>query len=575
MIRQMMTLATVLLASVLTIPGVPAQELRPYIDYDSIHHPVKAYHGMAVSQNRFATLVGRHVLQKGGNAVDAAVAMGFVLAVTLPRAGNIGGSGFMLVHLANEQRTIALDYRAMAPLSSSEADYRDKSGDILWDKLTFGPHASAIPGTVAGLHEAWRRFGSRPWAELLQAAIDLAENGFPVSTDLNFALNQAGKLLAATPATAAIYLRPDGYAWQPGQRLVQKDLAWSLKQIQQGGAEAFYRGELAERIVKAYNEGGRALTMEDLASYRVREREPVATDYRGYRVVSMPLSSAGGVTLIQMLNMLKHFDVKDFGAGSAKSIHLLAEVMKRAAANRRTHLGDPDFVEVNVDAYTSDALGKAMAAKIDLERAADVDDIDPESLEGMESRDTTHYSVMDAQGNAVSNTYTLGYSFGSGWVAEGTGMLTDNQMRNYSFRDGEDHPNSLKPGKRVLSTMTPTIVLDEQGQVYLVTGTPGGSRIINVILQVIVNVIDHGLGIAEATQRPRVYQGWRTRWLDLEPGISPDTVRILEDMGHETRWQQTMGSTQSILFEDGKFYGAADSRRPDALASGPIIPPQE
>lgn len=574
MIRRTMTLITILLASLLTTPAAPAQELRAYIDYDTIHHPVKAYFGMAVSQNRYATLVGRHMLQKGGNAVDAAVAMGFVLAVTLPRAGNIGGSGFMLVHLAEEQRTIALDYRAMAPLSASEADYRDKSGDILWDKLTFGPHASALPGTVAGLHEAWRRFGSLPWPDLLQPAIDLAENGFPVSTDLNFALNQAGRLLAATPATAAIYLRPDGYAWQPGQGLVQEDLAWSLKQIQQGGAEAFYRGKLAKRIVKAYDKAGRAMTLEDLASYRVREREPVATDYRGYRVLSMPLSSAGGLTLIQMLNMLKHFDVAKLEAGSARSIHLLAEVMKRAAANRRTHLGDPDFVEVNVDAYTSDALGRAMADKIDLERAAKVKAIEPETLEDFESRDTTHFSVVDAQGNAVSNTYTLGYSFGSGWVAEGTGILFDNQMRNYSFRDGEDHPNSLKPGKRVLSTMTPTIVLDEQGKVYLVTGTPGGSRIINVILQIIVNVIDHGLGVAEATQRPRFYQGWRSKWLDLEPGISPDTVRILEGMGHEIRWQQTMGSTQSILLEDGKFYGAADSRRPDALASGPIVPPQ-
>ena len=572
--RRLALSACACLLALFAAPGAPAQELRAYIDYDTIHHSVKAYHGMAVSQNKYATLVGRHVLSKGGNAVDAAVAMGFVLAVTLPRAGNLGGSGFMLIHLAKEHRTIALDYRAMAPLSSSEADYRDKSGDILWDKLTFGPHASALPGTVAGLHEAWRRFGSLPWAELLQPAIDLADNGFPVSTDLNFALNAAGRLLAATPSTAAIYLRPDGYAWQPGQKLVQQDLAWSMKQIQAGGADAFYKGELAERIVKAYNEAGRAMTMDDLASYKVREREPVATDYRSYRVISMPLSSAGGVTLIQMLNMLKHFDVKDFEAGSARSMHLLAEVMKRAAANRRTHLGDPDFVDVDVAGYTSDALGESMAAKIDLDHAAKVKDIDPEPLGEEESRDTTHFSVMDDQGNAVSNTYTLGYSFGSGWVAEGTGMLMDNQMRNYSFRDGEDHPNALKPGKRVLSTMTPTIVLDEDGQVFLVTGTPGGSHIINVILQVIVNVIDYRMELAEATERPRIYQGWRSQWLDLEPGISPDSVLILESMGHEIRWRQTMGSTQSIQFKDGKFYGAADTRRPDSLAAGLVFPPR-
>jgi len=551
-----------------------AQSNQPYIAYESIHHPVQGRYGMVVSQNHFASWVGRKILQEGGNAVDAAVAMGFALAVTLPRAGNLGGSGFMLVHLAGEGKTIALDYRSVAPKAATEAVYRDGDGDVDWDALTVGARASAVPGTVAGLFEAWQRFGSLPWKQLLQPAYDLAAKGFNVSHDLNYALSEGGPVLAKFPASAAIYIRPDGYAWQTGQKLVQLDLAWSIGQIMESGAEAFYKGELAKRIAAAFAADGGLIRMADLAAYEVKEREPVATDYRAYRVVSMPLVSAGGVTLIQMLNMLEQFPVGESGAGSAKNLHLLAEVMKRAAANRRTHLGDPDFMKVPVEGYISKALGKKMAGDIDLEKAADVSKIDPEPVHQYESRDTTHFSVMDAEGNAVSNTYTLGYSFGSGWVAAGTGILFDNQMRNYSFRDDETHPNALAPGKRVLSTMTPTIVLDEAGKVYLVTGTPGGSQIINVVLQILVNVIDHGMGIAEATHQPRIHQGWRVQRLGVEPGISPDTLRILESMGHEVAVERAMGSTQSIQWRDGRFYGAADPRRPNATALGLVFPPQ-
>jgi gamma-glutamyltranspeptidase/glutathione hydrolase len=557
-----------------TAPFAQAQLSQPIIRYDSVHHAEKAYYGMAVSQNNYASMVGRNILQKGGNAVDAAVAMGFALAVTLPRAGNIGGSGFMLVHLAEEGKTIALDYRSMGPPSVSDEDNRTASGEINWDKLTFGPHAAGIPGTVAGLHEAWKRYGSLPWADLLQPAFELADKGFPVSTDLNFALEQAGRVLAATPATAAVYIRPDGYSWQPGQRLVQKDLAWSIQQIQQGGADAFYKGELGQKIVAAYQKAGRAITIDDLSAYRVRERDPVSTIYRGKKVVSMPPASAGGITLIQILNMLQQFDVGDLEAGSARHIHLLAEVMKRAAANRRTYIGDPDFVDVPIEAFISRATGKRMARKINLEKAAQVKNIDPEPMGESESRDTTHFSVMDRYGNAVSNTYTLGYSFGSGWVAEGTGILFDNQMRNFYIYNSAQGPNAYAPGKRMISTMTPTMVLDEQGKAFIVTGTPGGSRIINTILQLLVNVLDFDMNIAEATHRPRIQQNWKTQQLRLEEGFSPDTVDILKNMGHEVVFEQTMGSTQSIMWLDGKFYGSADPRRPGAAAMGVIYPPQ-
>jgi gamma-glutamyltranspeptidase/glutathione hydrolase len=287
----------------------------------------------------------------------------------------------------------------------------------------------------------------------------------------------------------------------------------------------------------------------------------------------MPPVSSGGVTLIQMLNILENFDLQQYPQGSARSQHLLAEVMKRAAANRRSLLGDPDFAGIPVDAYISRELAQDMAKKIDLERAARVENIEAESLEGYESRDTTHFSVMDQYGNAVSNTYTLGYSFGSGFVAEGTGILFDNQMRNFSYSAGDQHPNALAPGKRMLSTMTPTIVFDEDGKVFLVTGTPGGSRIINVILQVLVNTIDYHLNIAEASDRPRLHQGWQKQELAIETGMNPEVIGLLKDMGHVIDMQQTMGSTQSILWHDGVFEGSADPRRPNALALGLDRPP--
>ena len=553
----------------------PTPTRQAIIRYDTVHHPVIGLHGMVVSQNELATDIGRDILQQGGNAVDAAVATGFALAVTLPRAGNLGGSGFMLVHLAESGETVALDYRSMAPLVSDPDLFRNADGEIDWAALTHGARAAAVPGTVAGLYEAWQRWGSMPWQELVAPARKLAADGIVVTHDLAFALSQGTQTMGQFPSSAAIYLRPDGRGWQPGERLVQSDLAWSLAQIMEDGADAFYEGALAERIVAAFAADGGLITRQDLAAYEVKQRDIVATDYRGYRVVSMPPVSAGGVTLIQMLNMLSQFEVAELGAGSVAQLHLLAEVMKRAAANRRTWLGDPDFVDVPIAEFISMDVARRMAAPIDPERAALVKKVKPWPLGEKASHDTTHYSVMDAWGNAVSNTYTLGHSFGSSWVADGTGILFDNQMRNYNYRDGPDHPNALVPGKRMLSTMTPTIVLDGDSDVFLVTGTPGGSYIINVILQIIVNVIDFDMNIAEATHRPRLYQGWNWPSMGLEPGFSPDVVEALDAMGHEARIERTMGSVQSILRRDRQFHGAADSRRPNAAAKGLMFPPQQ
>jgi gamma-glutamyltranspeptidase/glutathione hydrolase len=540
---------------------------QPIIRYSSIHHPAKGRYGMVVSQNSIATGVGQEILAKGGNAVDAAVAVGFALAVTLPRAGNLGGSGFMLAHMADEQKTVALDYRSMAPINATVEKYTRADGELDFDKLTFGPMAPAVPGTVAAMYQAWQRFGTLPWKSLLLPAYQLANEGFEVGHDLAHVLNMASAVLNYYSSGSA-YIKQGGEPWVAGDRLRQTDLAWSIEQIMTHGAAAFYEGELAAKIVSAFEQAGGILSQEDLASYKVKDRPPVSTSYRGKQVISMPPVSGGGVTLLQMLNMLENFPMPTLDAGSAKSLHIMAEVMKRAAANRRSLLGDPDFVEVHIDGYISKDLAKIMAKKINQKRAAKVSTIKAEPVERYESRNTTHFSVMDQYGNAVSNTYTLGYSFGSGFVAEGTGILFDNQMRNFSYRSDSNHKNALAAGKRMLSTMTPTIVLGEDGKVLLVTGTPGGGRIINVVLQVIVNVLDYEMNIAEATHQPRIHQGWRDQELGIETGMNTETVKLLKKMGHKIDMQQTMGSTQSIMWRNGVFHGAADPRRPNALALG-------
>lgn len=541
------------------------------IRYDSIHHPVAASGGMVVSQNEAASEVGRQILRKGGNAVDAAVAMGFALAVTLPRAGNLGGSGFMLVHMAGSggpDAVAALDFRSVAPAAASSDEFRGDDGEILRDALTFGPRAAGVPGTVAGLEDAWRRFGALSWRETLAPAIELAEEGIEIGNDLAYALSEALAVMRRYPSSMAAYAREDGSAWAAGETLVQPDLAWSLRQISDHGAEAFYRGAIAEKIAAYMEQAGGLIAAGDLAAYRVSVREPIATDYRGYRVVTMPPSSVGGLALLQMLNVLGHYDMARLPQGSAASLHVLAETMKLANANRREGIGDTDFVEVPIAGILSASLAREMAARISPDRATPVEEISPEDAFPYESRDTTQISVVDGEGNAVSLTYTLGYSFGSGLVVPGTGIILDNQMRNFSIRDPDVHANRMEPGKRVVSTMTPTMVFDGDDRLFLVTGTPGGSRIHNVILQLIVNTVDYGMNIAEATHAPRIYQAWREPELGVERGVGADSLRLLEAMGHEIEIQQTMGSTQSIMLSEGLLYGAADPRRPGAAALG-------
>jgi len=547
------------------------------IRYDTIHHPVVANGGMVVSQNTQASSIGRDVLAKGGNAVDAAVATGFALAVTLPRAGNIGGSGFMLVHIADSGKTLAFDFRSAAPANFDLEQYRTLDGKIDTDQLVYGPHVSGIPGTVAGFYQVWQRYGTLPWANLLGPAIALASDGIVVSDDLAFVLENSSPTFRRYPASATAFLKSDSSTFLQGDILKQPDLAWSLTQVSTHGADGFYKGELAKRIVEGVRAAGGYWSLEDLESYQAKERKVIETDYRGYQVLSMPPVSGGGLALLQMLNVLDEFDVSAYPRGGADSVHLLAEVMKRGAANRQVSIGDPDFVRVPIEGFLSARLAKETSSEISMTHARPTKEIASFEAEQYESRDTTHFSVVDQFGNAVSTTYTLGYSFGSGFVPPGTGILLDNQIRNFKLND-PDHANAIAPGKRMASSMTPTIVLDPEGNVKLVTGSPGGSRIINVVLQLVVNVLDYELNIAEATAAPRLYQSWRGAPLYLEPGFSLDTEEILLSRGHEIKAQQTMGSTQSIVVEGGLYFGAADSRRPGAGAVGlqlPLIKRQE
>ena len=543
------------------------RETSVVIRYDQIHHPVIANAGMVVSQNRLATEIGQQVLRDGGNAIDAAVAVGFALAVTLPRAGNIGGSGFMVMHLADENQQVALDFRSSMPATFDADRYRGNDGRVNTDALKFGAHVVGVPGTVAGLHLASKRFGKLPFGELVQPAIELARSGIVVTHDLGFALAAQRDVFAQFPSSRAAYLNANGQPPQFGELWRQPDLAWTLTEIRDHGSDAFYQGAVAKMLTSAVQADGGHISMEDLARYEVRVREPLQTTYRGKRVVTMPPVSGGGVTLLQMLNTLSHFNLAELPQGSAQSLHLIAEVMKQGSANRRFGIGDPDYVPVAIKEMLSPALAREMAAAIDLKNARAVKDVQPLNPTPEPSRETTHYSVVDQWGNAVSTTYTLGYSFGSGYVAGRTGVLLDNQMRNYTF-DSPGHANAPAPGKRMVSTMTPTIVLDDAGAVEIVTGTPGGSRIVNVVLQLLINMIDYEMSVAEATHASRVHQPWRTQALAVEPSTNLDTVALLRERGHQIEFQGTMGSTQTVQIKDGLMFGAADPRRPDALAKG-------
>jgi len=571
--RPFTRIFTALLALCLSAAASTASaQARQLLNYEQIHKPVVADDGMAVSQSEQASRAGAQVLRDGGNAVDAGVAMAFVMAVTLPRAGNIGGDGYMLIHLAGEDRAVAIDYRSMAPAMATLEAYVGEDGTLQGHST--GIRAAGVPGTVAGLALAHEKYGRLPWKQLLQPAIRLAGDGMVLSRDEAFALDWGRERLARSEAGAKVFLHPDGSALRAGERLVQADLAWSLRQIAEHGADAFYRGAIAERLDAGMRAHGGLLRKADLAAYRAIEREPLRSSYRGHALLTMPPSSGGGPGIAMTLNILEQFDLAAMGAGSADALHLLAEATKRAWRDRQAYANDPAAARVPLAGFVSKAYGASRAKEIAMDRATPAAEVSAGDIWAQESRETTHFAVVDRDGNAVSNTYTLGADFGSGVMIEGTGFLLGNLIGNFSLqaqldaaREGREPPaNALRPGSRPVSSMSPTMLLRD-GRPWLVTGSPGGNTIPGTIVQMIVNVVDFDMNIAEATSFPRIHQQVTARGeLDIERGFSPDTLRILRERGHEPAQGQTIGSTQTLLLEPGHVEGAADPRRPGAAA---------
>lgn len=552
-----------------------APKTLPLIDYRQIHHPVMGRKGMVVSQNHYASEIGAQILREGGNAIDAAVAVGFGLAVSLPRAGNLGGGGFMLVHLAKDNKTIAIDYREQAPKSAHRNLFLDENGEVDKNKARFSLAAAGVPGTVAGMRYALEKYGTMTWAQVIQPAENLATQGVVVSDDMAMALSRRSHL-RKHPSSCRAYFKAECLPYQTGETLKQPDLANTLKLLRTQGAAAFYEGEIAQKIVQEMVRGGGLITMEDLKNYQVKERQPVVGRFNGFDIASMPPSSSGGAHLIQILNILETIKLSQYPQGSAQSLHFLAEAARRAYADRSEYMGDSDFVDVPIKGLVDKRYAEALAEGIRACCASKSSEIKAGNPPKYESPDTTHYSVMDRWGNAVSNTYTLNFSFGSGIVIPGTGILMNNEMDDFSAKPGVANAyglvggeaNAIQAFKRPLSSMTPTIVFKE-GKPYLLTGSPGGSRIITTVLQILVNTLVYDMNIAEATAQPRIHHQWLPDVLMVEPGVNTDTLALLKKMGHQIRVGRTMGSVQSILYSEGVFHGAADTRRPGALAVAP------
>ncbi|MGX5712948.1 gamma-glutamyltransferase [Sphingopyxis terrae subsp. ummariensis] len=562
------------LALTLALPAPLAAQSRHLLEYPSIHSPTVGTRGMVVSQNAIASEVGAKILREGGNAVDAAIAVGFALSVTLPRAGNIGGDGYMSVYDAASGEVRVIDFRSVAPRAATPAMFVDNRGKER-AVASYGYLAPAVPGTVAGFDYAHRKWGKLSWDKIVAPAIALAADGVRLSADEAFVFSWGKDRLSKSAAGKAAFYKPDGSLYQKDEVMKRPDLAWTLGEIAQHGADGFYKGEVARRIAADMKAHGGLITLDDLAAYRPQERAPLVGSYRGYTIYTAPPSSAGGATLLNILNQLEHFDVKAMGANSAASLHVMAEAMKLGYVDRYRALGDPAFVTAPVGGFISKAYAAERAKLIDPARAKPIDAMPFGDPLHYESPSTTHFSVADKDGNVVSTTFTLGSDFGSGVMIAGTGILLNNEMNNFSHeqaweaqRTGTPPPlNAMAPGKRMLSTQMPTIVMKD-GKPWIVTGTPGGSTIITSVVQVLVNVIDHGMNIAEATHQPRIYQG-ASDTLRVEPNFNPDTVAALKAMGHPITSDETMGSEQSIMIDKGLFLGAADPRRPGALAVEP------
>ena len=545
--------------------------------------PVASENGMVVSAQHLATQVGVDVLKKGGNAVDAAVAVGYALAVVYPAAGNLGGGGFMTLQLANGRKTF-LDFREKAPLAAAPNMYLDVSGNVIEGLSTRGYLAVAVPGSVAGLEAARTKYGSMKRAALMAPAIRLAEKGFVLTQGDADMLGTATADFSADAPSAAIFLNR-GKAFAPGQTLVQKDLAKTLRLISQRGPDGFYKGTVARALVSASTAGKGILSQADLDQYSVREMLPVECDYRGYRVVSAPPPSSGGTVICQILNVVEGYPLKELGFRAAQAVHYQIEAMRHAYVDRNSYLGDPDFVKNPLDRLLDKGYAARIRAAIDPAKAGVSEDIKP-GVPPHEGSNTTHYSIVDQHGNAVAVTYTLNDWFGAKVTVPGTGVLLNNEMDDFTVKIGvpnmyglvQGEANAIAPGKRPLSSMSPTIVTRD-GKPVIVVGTPGGSRIITAVTHTLLNLIDYGMTVQEAVDAPRFHQQWLPDVTQVDTfGISPDTRKILEGMGHKLGPPQPPNHLAAIVIGapslDGKpagknrFYGANDPRRNTGLAMG-------
>jgi gamma-glutamyltranspeptidase/glutathione hydrolase len=537
--------------------------------------PIAATHGMVVAQEKISAKVGADVMAHGGNAIDAAVASGFAMAVTYPRAGNIGGGGFMVIHTAAGE-DITIDYRETAPAKATRDMFLGNDGKPDIAKSRDSALGIGVPGTVAGLALALEKYGSGKftWSDLLQPAIALARDGFVVADDIAATLPDLQRRTARWPSSVKIFSRSDGTALQPGDTLTQSDLAATLTAIAAQGPRGFYEGPVAQKLVDGINKAGGIFAIEDLKAYQPVIRQPVRGSYRGYDIVSMPLPSSGGTVLLETLNILEGFPVATLRQGSAPSLHLLIEAMKRAYADRARYLGDPAFVNAPIAILTSKDYAAKQRASIDLDKATPWTDA-LSAVPPREGQNTTHYSVVDAAGNVVSNTYTLNFPYGVGLVADGTGVLMNNELDDFTAAPGASNAFGLVgfeanlpgPGKRPLSSMSPTIVLKD-GKPVLVTGSPGGSRIISTVLQVIVNVIDYRMNIMSAVAAPRLHHQWLPDEVRIERGFSEETLNALRAMGHKVVEPMGQTSANSILVTPDGLLGAPDPRTRGAEASG-------
>ena len=532
--------------------------------------------GMVTTQHFLATAVGEKILNSGGNAYDAAIAVGFTLAVVLPRAGNIGGGGFMVIHDSSLNKQFSIDYREKAPINSDKDMYLNSDGTFNDQKLsTFGYLASGVPGTVAGLWEVHSKFGSLEWSKLLEDAIYYAENGFYITPYLSDMLVKYESKLSFYPETKKIFQKNNSDF--ENKKLVQKDLAKTLKLIAQYGRDGFYLGPIAEKIHTQMQLNGGLITKDDLENYQPVWRTPLKSTYRDTEIITMGPPSSGGVHVIQMLNILESHNVSKIEHNSSEYINLLTEIMKYAYADRSKYLGDPDYYEVPVSQIISKNYAKTINEKIKIGKVTPSSVIYPGTFSDNESYETTHFSIVDKDGNAVSSTYTLNSTFGSGVVIKNTGILMNNEMDDFAAAPGIPNQfgllgaeaNQIVPGKRPLSSMTPTIVMKD-GDFFFTTGSPGGSRIITAVLQSIINIVDYGMNLEEANAAKRIHHQWQPDLLQIESSIDPKIKNQLLELKYNIKIINPATCLQTIMYKDNMYYGYGDFRRPDAFASGEI-----